>query len=166
MKTQLIQNNFNFNMNQNNSVSLIDCFIYNQKSEYLTGQNKIFCNICKQLSDIIYTTNIFVSPNILILILNRGKDNKCNIKIDFNDFLDITQFVFQKDIPHIIYNLYGVISLLGQSGESVHFVAACKNPVDYKWYRYNDAIVTPIKDILKEVINFGTPSILFYQKKN
>ena len=160
MKTQSMQNNFNMN----NSVSLIECFFYNQKSEYFTGQNQNFCNICKQLSDAIYTTNIFVSPNILILILNRGKDNVFNIKIDFNEFLDITQFVFQKDIPQITYNLYGVISHLGQSGPSAHFVAACKSPVNGYWYRYNDAIVTPINNILKEVINFGTPYILFYQK--
>ena len=153
-----------FNMNQNNSVSLIDCFIYNQKPEYFTGQNQNFCNICKQLSDAIYTTNIFVSPTILIIILNRGKDNVFDIKIDFNEKLDITQFVLQKDIPQIIYNLYGVINHLGKSGPSAHFVAACKSPVDKKWYRYNDAIVTPINNIQKEVINFGTPYILFYQK--
>ena len=163
MKTQSIQFN-NFINNQNKTVSLYDCFFYNQKSEYFTGQNQNFCNICKQLSDAIYTTKIFISPTILVLILNRGKDNVFDIKIDFNEYLDITQFVIKKDNPKIIYSLYGVISHLGQSGPSAHFVASCKSPVDKKWYRYNDAIVTPINNILKEVINFGTPYILFYQK--
>ena len=68
----------------------------------------------------------------------------------------------------ITYNLYGVITHIGQSGPSAHFVASCKSPVDNKWYRYNDAIVTPIKsnNIQKEVIDFCTPYILFYKKNN
>ena len=73
--------------------------------------------------------------------------------------MNIQIFVFQKDIPQITYNLFGVISHLRQSGPSTHFFAGCKTPVEY-----NDAIVTPINNILKEVINFGTPYILFYQK--
>ena len=44
-------------------------------------------------------------------------------------------------------------------------MAACKSPVDNHWYRYNDAIVNPINDIQKEVLDFGTPYILFYKKK-
>ena len=163
MKNNSLQNN-NILMNQNNTVTISECFFYNQKSEHFTGDNKNYCNICKQLSDAIYTTRIFVSPIILILILNRGKDNKYDVKIDFTETIDISQFVVQKDMPQITYNLYGVINHLGQSGPSAHFVASCKSPVDNKWYRYNDAIVTPINDIQSQVINFGTPYILFYRK--
>ena len=163
MKNNSFQNN-NILMNQNNTVTISECFFYNQKSEHFTGDNKNYCNICKQLSDAIYTTRIFVSPIILILILNRGKDNKYDVKIDFTETIDISQFVVQKDMPQITYNLYGVINHLGQSGPSAHFVASCKSPVDNKWYRYNDAIVTPINDIQSQVINFGTPYILFYRK--
>ena len=78
--------------------------------------------------------------------------------------LDLTQFVIQKDRPQIIYDLYGVITHLDGSGPNAHFVAACKSPVDYNWYRYNDAIVTPITDYNKEVYNFGEPYIFFYKK--
>ena len=45
-------------------------------------------------------------------------------------------------------------------------MSSCKSPVDNKWYRYNDALVNPIKDFRKEVFNFGTPYILFYHKNN
>ena len=112
-----------------------------------------------------YTNKIFVSPNVLVLILNRGKDNIYNVKLDFNETIDITQFVLQKDSPKIIYNLYGVITHIGQSGPNAHFVASCKSPINNKWYRYNDALVNEIKNIQKEVIDFGTPYILFYEKK-
>ena len=87
-----------------------------------------------------------------------------DVKLDFNEIIDITQFVLKNDYSQLIYNLYGVITHIGQSGPNAHFVASCKSPIDNKWYRYNDAIVSPITNIQKEVIEFGTPYILFYQK--
>ena len=152
--------------NSSNCVSLYDCFCYNNKSEIFTGENKNYCNICQQLFDSIYTSQIFVSPNILIIILNRGRGNIHDVKLNFTESIDITQFVLQKDKPQIIYNLYGVITHIGQSGPNAHFVASCKSPVDYRWYRFNDSIVNPINNLQKEVIEFGTPYILFYQKQN
>ena len=149
-----------------NCVSLYDCFCYNNKSEYFTGENRNYCNICKQTFDSIYKSQIFVSPNILIIILNRGKGNIYDIKLNFTESIDITQFVLQKDKPQIIYNLYGVITHIGQSGPNAHFVASCKSPIDGGWYRYNDVFVNPINNLQKEVIEFGTPYILFYQKSN
>ena len=157
--------NFN-NIQVNNIVSLNDCFNYYQKSELFTGDNQNYCNVCNQLFDSIYTNKIYVSPNILVLILNRGKGNIYNVILNFTEILDITQFVLQKDMVQIIYSLCGVITHIGESGPSAHFVASCKSPIDNKWYRYNDAIVNPINNIQKEVIDFGTPYILFYQKIN
>jgi ubiquitin C-terminal hydrolase len=167
MKNLQMNSNFFFQNNfVNNRVTLQDCFIYNQKSEYFTGENRNYCNKCKQLYDSIYTSKIYVSPNVLVLILNRGKGNIYNVKLDFPEILDITQFVLRKDMPKIIYYLYGVITHIGQSGPNAHFVASCKSPIDHNWYRYNDAIVNQINDKQKEVFNFGTPYILFYQKNN
>ena len=70
----------------------------------------------------------------------------------------------KKDYPLIIYSLYGVITHIGESGPNAHFVASCKSSIDHKWYRYNDSLVSPITNIQKEVIDFGIPYILFYQK--
>ena len=163
MKNNTINNN-NIQIN-NNHVSIYECFCYNQKSDLFSGENKNYCNICRQLWDSIYTSKIFISPNILIIILNRGKGNIYDVKLDFSETIDITQFVLQKDQPQIIYNLYGVITHIGQSGPNAHFVASCKNSIDNKWYRFNDAFVNHIDNFQKEVIEFGTPYILFYQKK-
>ena len=158
--------NYMNNINQNNSVTLYDCFVYNQKVDLFTGENKNYCNICKQLYDSYYTCKIYSCPNNLIIILNRGKNNMYNIKLYFSETIDITQFVVINDGSQWIYNLYGVITHIGESGPNAHFVASCKSPVDNQWYRYNDAFVNPIKDVEKEIINFGTPYILFYQKQN
>ena len=81
-----------------------ECFSYNQKSDLFSGDNRNYCNICRQLWDSIYTSKIFISPNILFIILNRGKGNNYDVKLDFTETIDITQFVLKKDKPQIIYN--------------------------------------------------------------
>ena len=156
--------NYNVQPIENNTVTLFDCFCYNQKVEKFTGENRNYCNICKQLYDSFYCSKIFSSPNVLILILNRGRGNVFNVKLEFSETIDITQFVLQKDKPQMIYKLYGVITHIGESGPNAHFVAACKSYINDKWYRFNDAFINPINDFQKEVLNFGTPYILFYQK--
>ena len=155
----------NINMSNNNEVTLQDCFIYNQKTDHFTGENKNHCNICKQLWDSLYTSRIYSGPNVLVLILNRGKNNIYNVKLNFTETIDITQFVLAK-IERMVYKLVGVITHYGQSGPNAHFMAFCKSPIDNKWYRYNDAIVTEVKNLQRDVIDFGTPYILFYRKEN
>ena len=113
MKNNVIQNSNNNIQINNNCVSIYECFYYNQKSDILSGENRKYCNICKQLCNSIYTSKIFSSPNFLIIILNRGKGNIYDVKLDFTETIDITQFVLQKDKPQIIYNLYGVITHIG-----------------------------------------------------
>ena len=160
-------NNVNFkidNQSKSNMVTMFECFYYNQKSDFFTGDNKNYCNICKQLYDSVYTSKIFSSPNVLIIILNRGKGNMYNIKLDFGLQMDISDYVLTKQGKEI-FNLYGVITHIGESGPNAHFIASCKSPVDHKWYRYNDAFVDPIQDFKKDIYDFGTPYILFYEKQ-
>ena len=165
MKNNSLKQNNN-NNNQNDLVTLNECFIYNQKTDFFTGENKNYCNICKQLYESHYTSKIYISPNVLIIILNRGKDNIYKVKLDFQPVIDITNFVIQKEMPKIQYNLFAVITHLGESGPNAHFIATCKSPIDNNWYRYNDSMVNIIENFIKDVANFGTPYILFYQKGN
>jgi hypothetical protein len=150
-----------------NKVTIYDCFNFNQKDELMCGDNQIFCNKCRQNSDSIYGNKIFTLPNILIMILNRGKDNMYKVNIDFPMEIDLSNYVLSNinKTEKYIYSIYGVITHMGDSGEAGHFIAACKSPIDGKWYRYNDAFVTPINDFNNDVTNFNTPYILFYQRK-
>ena len=159
-----LKNVQNFYMGPVNSVNIDDCFLYNEKTDLFTGENKNYCNICKQLCNSNYTSRIYVSPNILVLILNRGKGNVYKIKMEFTENIDITNYVLQKEKTRLIYKLYGVITHLGESGPNAHFVASCISPVDGRWYRYNDSQVNEIKDFKSEIYNFGVPYILFYEK--
>jgi ubiquitin C-terminal hydrolase len=152
------------NNNRINTVTLEDCFIYNQKMDYFTGDNKNYCNICKQTCDSNNITRIYSAPSTLILILNRGKNNCYNVKLNFSEKIDITDYVSIKS-SRIIYNLYGVITHYGESGPSAHFLAFCKSPINKIWYRYNDAMVTPVNNVQKDVLEFENPYILFYKQQ-
>ena len=114
----------NTKQNFTNIISLYDCFCYYQKTDLFSGENRNYCNVCKQLFDSYYTTKIYTCPNVLILILNRGKGDSFNVKLNFGEVIDVTPFILIKDIPLIIYSLYGVITHIGQSGPNAHFVAS------------------------------------------
>ena len=119
------------NENKNNNIdininffSIFKCFYYNQKTELLSGENKCYCNKCKKLTDSNTTTKICINPNNLIINLNRGKKNIYDVKLDLIEIIDITQFVLEKEKLQIKYNLYGVITHIGQteSNDLLHHV--------------------------------------------
>ena len=58
----------------------------------------------KRLWDSNYIINILISQNSLILILNRGKRNIYDVKLDFRETMEIIQFDLQKEKPNI--NIY------------------------------------------------------------
>ena len=150
------------NNNQNDKISLEDCFYYNQKTDLFSGENKNYCNICNQLNDFASSSKILKSPNVLILILDRDENNKFDIRVDFEESIDITQFVLKKDKPKMIYNLYGVIGYFDLNDQYVHFISSCKNPINNEWYLYDDTNIIPYT--IKEIKDLSIPYILFYRK--
>ena len=146
-------------------ISIYDCFYFNQKQELFCVENKMYCNKYKGLYDFIYTSRIFTSPNIFIIVLNRGKNNIYNVKIDLEETINITSFVIAKDKDKLIYNLYGVITVIGQQ-PNFHYLASCKSHINSKWYRFNDSSIYEVKDIKKEIFDFANPYILFYETQN
>ena len=151
------------NKMKKNNIGIYDCFNFYQNNKFFTGDNKNYCNCCKKLCDSIYNSRIYISPNILIIILERNKNNINQIKLEFYENIDISQYILQKEKPQIIYNLYAVITYIVINNKAF-FIASCKSSIDEKWYRYKDDKIIPIEDFLKEIIDFGTPYILFYQK--
>lgn len=148
-----------------NEISIYDCFEYYQTNKIMhTGEKKIFCKRCNKLSEFINSYNLFNAPIILIIILNRKNNNSYNIKIEFNEKIELTSFIHFKQ-NKVIYELYGVVTHLGKSGDEGHFIASCKNLIDNNWYKYNDSDILKINNFQKEVLDFGKPYILFFQKK-
>ena len=146
-------------------VNLIDCFNYNQKVDFMQGENQMWCKNCQQNSPSQYMTLIYSAPVDLILILNRGKGNIYNVKLNFDEILDIGNYVYMKKNQKLIYHLYAVVTHIGPSDMGGHFIAFCKSPIDNQWYKYNDAIVELVGSF-QDIVNFGVPYILFYEAQN
>ena len=159
-----MNNNFNFN-NNTNTVDIYDCFNFEMKVNFMAGDNAMYCNYCKQTCPSSMCTNLVTGPEVLIIILNRGKGIEFNVKINFYLELNLYNYIELKDTG-TQYELFGVITHLGESGMGGHFIAYCKSFWDNHWFKFNDALVSPVNDFKSEVIDYAMPYLLFYQKKN
>ena len=166
-KQQLnFNNNINIffnNNNMNNVVDILDCFEYERRVNVMSGDNSMYCNICQASITCNVVTKLVFVPNILIIILNRGKGKEFDVKLNFGEDLNLDNYIEKKETG-VNYKLIGVITHLGESGMGGHFIAFCKDPISLKWYKFNDAFVSPVEDFQKEVIDFGMNYLLFYQK--
>ena len=75
-------------MGDTNEVNLSDCFDYYQKVELMDGENQMYCNYCNSNSPSYYSTTLYSSPQIFILILNRGRGNIYNVKLNFSEIIN------------------------------------------------------------------------------
>ena len=153
----------NFNNQLINIVDIKDCFDFDKKINIMSGANAMYCNYCKQTCQSTMSTVLTTGPEILILLLNRGKGIEFDVKIIFYEILNLYYYL-QLNNSGCSYKLIGVISHLGESGMGGHFIAYCRDPIYGGWSKYNDSIVTPVTNFQNEVINFAMPYLLFYQK--
>ena len=160
---QIFNNNMNMNIIPSNEVSIYDCFDYERKVNYMIGQNKMYCNFCKTNRDCMMKTTLVTGPDVLILLLNRGKGLEFKVKINFVEYLNLEHYIEIKNTGYN-YELFGVITHIGENGQGGHFIAYCRDPFTNVWSKYNDAIVTEVKDFQNDIINFANPYLLFYQK--
>ena len=155
----MIQNS-NINYNE---VNIYECFEYDRQINFMSGENSMYCNKCKQTSSCYMQTFLITGPEILIIILNRGKGIEFDVKINFVEELDLSNYIEKKNTG-TKYKLMGVITHLGDSSMSGHFIAYCPDPFMKKWFKYNDAFVSEVKDFKKDVIDYAMPYLLFYRK--
>ena len=145
-------------------VNLNDCFEINQMVEYLQGDSMLYCNGCKKTCVAENYTKLNTCPDILIIILNRGKGIQYQVNFDFPMRLDLFNYVKENN-NNTQYELISVIVHTGGSDMSGHFYSYCKSNIDKKWYRYNDCQVDMLDDNYQITIkNYGLPYVLFYQK--
>ena len=156
-------------------VSLEDCFIHFASSELMNGANQMYCNHCKINADFEMFNRIYKHPEVLIIILNRGKGLEFQVPFKYPLNINISKFINidinnenYKSNEQVEYELISVITHIGDSNMSGHFIACCKCPVDKNWYCFNDAIVSKCKDptnIFGENNSNSIPYVLYYQIK-
>ena len=154
--------NTNLNEETNRKLTLDDCFKEFMKGEELTGQNQIYCNNCHQQYDAVIRYEIVKAPNVLILIINRGRGNYFKCDLDFPPSFNLNQYKSNNNNGYDFYDLIGVISHLGESSMEGHFIAYCKH-FDDNWYIFNDSIVKQYDPNKKFS---GIPYILFYKRRD
>ena len=163
-KLKLLGEYFN---NFHEKLNLIDAFNVEKKEK----ENMIYCNNCNGLKKGKYQQNIYILPRVIIIVLNRGRNNAdFNEEFEFPLILDLTGqgIIINPQSYHKFY-LCGVITHIGESGSSGHFIAYCRDGPNSQFFCYNDASVNPVKseDAIKTVISHNdfekkTPYVLFY----
>jgi ubiquitin C-terminal hydrolase len=113
------------------------------------------------------TMEIYRLPDIFVVQLKRFTKHKIGIKLDIMidypvEGLDMSPFV-KIDPQDKIYDLFGVVCHVGMIACAGHYTAFCLNPVDMKWYYYDDANVREVK---KEQVVTRNAYILFYKKRS
>ena len=136
---------------------------YDQRINYMSGQNAMYCNYCKNTCISAMCTNLAFGPEVIIIILNRGQGIQYKVKINFFEDLNLYNFIEYKETG-VNYKLIGVVTHLGENDSSGHFIAYCKNPINLKWYQFNDSVVNEVINFKAEVIDYAMPYLLFYQK--
>ena len=155
-------------------VTLEDCFLNYISEEIMSGDNQMYCNYCHRNSNYSMINKIYTHPEVLVIILNRGKGLEFDVEFEYpenfilNNYINFENNDNYQNYEIIEYELISVITHLGESSMSGHFIAYCKSPIDNKWYKYNDAIVSESgsdfmnsnNDELKTI-----PYVLFYKIK-
>ena len=154
-------------------VTLENCFQYYTFPENLIGENQLYCNKCKNQYDAQTFNIIYKHPKVLIIILNRGQGLQFNVPFNYpknfmlNNYINMNNNPNYKNVnKNIEYELISIITHMGESGQSGHFIACAKSPVDKNWYLYNDSIVTGCENplnIFGSATTSSVPYVLFYQ---
>ena len=158
------QNGFNMNSN-NNEINIYDSFDYYQRIKYLTGNNQLFCEYCRITAEHSSCTLLSFGPEIIIIVLTQGKDKKNTIKMNFNEQLNLFNYIEHKEVG-VNYKLFGVISNFGVKNDKSIFISFINNPINNVWYEFKDTIIKKINNFDTEVKDSGIPYLLFYKKIN
>ena len=144
-------------MNQSTKIVKIEnCFAYYQRQDIYPS---FYCNNCNQLYSAYNFNKLIYTPPTLIINLNRGRGIQFDVKIDFGEYLELQNYVYAQDSPNY-YELIGVICHIGSNDMGGHFISYCKNSAEYKWYKYNDGIVS--ESSFNEAKQAALPYVLFY----
>ena len=151
---------------ENNQLNIFDCFDYFQRDVTYQDSNSVYCNCCKMNASFVYKSYLCVTPQILIIVLNRGLNQQFKINMDFYPEIDLTNYNEVKLKNLIInYDLIGIVSYSEKIGTKGNYIATCKSPIDNLWYHYNENYVFPVKNFNLEVLTNSIPCVLFYKRR-
>lgn len=188
-------------LNNNNMTTLNDCFELFTQCEELSDENSWMCTKCKKQTNAYKKLCISSVPPVLCIHLKRFfyKSKTTNFKLTTPIWfpvsnLDMSRYLAKTNStssssrtssideldstpsnPSYIYDLFAVCNHKGQNMANGHYTAYCKNPVDTRWYCFDDSTCTPLFDTnqaASNIHNTGSGSvctenayILFYKRR-
>ena len=123
-------------------------------------------------SNCIIKEKLYRTPEILIIILDRGPDKKYDKKVEFYKKINLKKYIDDEHYEYLKeYELIGVSTHLGSCGNSGHYISFCLCD-DNNYYCFNDKNVTKVewnKSSKRDKSNYNkfydnSPYILFYQR--
>ncbi len=153
-----LENIINKRRKDSSFITLKECFNYTQK---VKNNNQFYCNECKTTVIGKSYEKIIVPPEILIIILNRGKGKKIMNKVKFRTVLDLSDFVDNsQNNKNLYYELIGSCNHSGDSSPTGHYTSTCR--YNNSFYYFNDI---HYQNLTKFEHLGGEPYILFYRRK-
>lgn len=158
--------------------TIYDCLSWFSTEETLTGNDKWYCAKCKNHVNALKKMEVYRAPEFLIIHLKRFShqrasffsSKKINELINFPiEGLDLSEYVLQntqqasgkKGQESYVYDLYAVSNHFG-SLNGGHYTAYAQNPIDRKWYDFDDSDVSrldPSSVVTKAAY------VLFYRRR-
>ena len=132
-----------------------------ETKQFLTGDNKYNCNICKKFVEAEIMTKIIDLPKYLILNIDYGK-NKVNAvkKLIFDYEIDLQKYLSFYWGQKTKYKLVAICSHIGSSGPRGHYITFCLDKNRKNWYKFDDSTC---KKCDKNLLNNNNPYLLLYE---
>lgn len=96
--------------------------------------------------------DLYRLPKILVFQLKRFsygrfRKVKLNNRVTVETTLDLSSLVKQSNHSSVKNPIYDLVGVVNHSGDIDfgHYTAECKNPINGKWYDFNDSSVHEIK---------------------
>ena len=149
------------------NITLYDSLDILNEGEILDGENMWFCSKCKEKRKAEKKIQLYRTPYYLIIQLKRYNQKKNKFKsilslndsfVEYNEVLNLKDFVVGTDKYKSIYDLYGVI-VNKKTYNGRHYISYCKN--FGRWLSYDDNDI----NIIDKPIN-KDGYILFYKRRS
>ncbi|XP_061377181.1 ubiquitin carboxyl-terminal hydrolase 31 [Danaus plexippus] len=177
-------------------LTLHACLQHYTRAEQLAQEDAWRCPQCQRYMPVVKTLGLWSLPDVLVIHLKRFRQQaKCRtstklttmVEFPINDF-DMTPHLVRRNQGNVespghsrsprrrhsktpathenIYDLYAICYHHGDDLETGHYTAACRNPYDRHWYKFDDSKVTRVDDENKysELVN-NSAYMLFYRRK-
>ncbi|XP_065900687.1 ubiquitin carboxyl-terminal hydrolase 4-like isoform X2 [Dysidea avara] len=148
------------------NIHLLDCVKFFTVEEQLGEEYAWYCKNCKMHKPAFKKTDLWKLPEILVIHLKRATYSRyCRDKLDvLVDYpiheLDLSNELINPDEPKPIYDLYAVTNHHGGMAGG-HYTAYAKNPMNGKWYHFDDSKVSEIDE--RHVVT-SAAYVLFYER--